>query len=124
MLTNPDIVPSGSINRWILLILMFQFDLVHVPGAFYGPDGLSQRQKQLDDLSVEEDDFDNWIYQVHGFLHFILSTLTQKFEQPPTTLYVLDTPSNTLDNLPMNPENKDNKLVNSEKKTDSYLIIP
>ena len=30
MLSNPDIQPSASINRWILSILMFHFDLVHV----------------------------------------------------------------------------------------------
>jgi hypothetical protein len=33
MLANPDIAPSASINRWILSILMFHFDLDHVPGA-------------------------------------------------------------------------------------------
>ena len=39
MLSNPDIVPSASINRWILSILMFHFTLVHVPGDKHGPDG-------------------------------------------------------------------------------------
>ena len=33
MLSHPDIAPSASINCWILLILMFHFTLVHVPGA-------------------------------------------------------------------------------------------
>ena len=42
MLANPDISPSASINRWILLILMFHFTLVHVPGSHHGPDGLSR----------------------------------------------------------------------------------
>lgn len=42
MLANPDIVPSVSINHWIILILIFHFTLVHVPGTFYGPDGLSR----------------------------------------------------------------------------------
>ena len=40
MLNNLDIVPSMSINRWILLILTFHFTLVHVPGSNHGPDGL------------------------------------------------------------------------------------
>jgi hypothetical protein len=41
MLSNPDIQQSASINRWILSILTFHFDLVHVKGMFHGPDGLS-----------------------------------------------------------------------------------
>ncbi|KAJ3474731.1 hypothetical protein NLI96_g12289 [Meripilus lineatus] len=31
MLSNPDIQPSASINRWIVSILTFHFKLVHVP---------------------------------------------------------------------------------------------
>ena len=41
MLANPDLSPSASINLWILSILTFHFDLVHVPGTMHGPDGLS-----------------------------------------------------------------------------------
>jgi hypothetical protein len=41
MLANPNIQPSTSINRWIVSILTFHFTLVHVKGAFHGPDGLS-----------------------------------------------------------------------------------
>ena len=41
MLRKPDIAPSASINRWILAILAFHFELVHVPGASHGADGLS-----------------------------------------------------------------------------------
>ncbi|KNZ76664.1 hypothetical protein J132_09197 [Termitomyces sp. J132] len=40
MLQNPDIQPSASMNRWIMAILMFHFELVHVKGTFYGPNGL------------------------------------------------------------------------------------
>src|SRR5277367_2582255 len=43
MLANPDIAPSASINRWIMSILIFHFELVHVPGSHHGPDGLSRR---------------------------------------------------------------------------------
>ena len=43
MLRNPDVAPSASINRWIVSILMFHFNLVHVPGSHHGPDGLSCR---------------------------------------------------------------------------------
>src|SRR5713101_5252498 len=49
MLANPDIAPSTSINRWIISILVFHFTLVHVPGSFHGPDGLSCRKPQPGD---------------------------------------------------------------------------
>ena len=69
MLANPNIAPSASINRWIVSILMFHFELVHVPSAFHGPDGLSQRKPQPGDAPEAEDDFDDWVDQVQGFLH-------------------------------------------------------
>ena len=71
MLANPDIAPSASINRWILAILMFHFTLVHVPGSHHGPDGLSRRRAQPGDEEEPEDDFEDWIDQVNGFVHFI-----------------------------------------------------
>jgi hypothetical protein len=49
MLAHPDLVPSASINRWIISILTFHFELVHVPSAFHGPDGLSRRCPQPGD---------------------------------------------------------------------------
>ena len=33
MLSNPDIAPSASINRWIVSILLFHVTLIHVPGT-------------------------------------------------------------------------------------------
>jgi hypothetical protein len=83
MLLNPDIAPSASINRWIVSILMFHFDLVHVPGKFHGRDGLSRWCKQPGDHSEPDDDFDDWIDQVHGFLHIILPLRNRSGEQPP-----------------------------------------
>jgi len=78
MLSNPDLVPSASINRWILAIMMFHFDLGHVPGSFHGPDGLSCRKKQPGDQEETDDDsFDDWIDKVNGFLH-MMSTLSQR----------------------------------------------
>ena len=73
MLLNPDIQPSASINRWILLILMFHFNLVHVKGTFHGPDRLSWRSRQPGDAPAEEEDFDfkDWIDNLHGLLHVI-----------------------------------------------------
>lgn len=49
MLANPDIQPSASINQWIVLILMFHFELVHIKGMFHGLDGLSRQPRQPDD---------------------------------------------------------------------------
>ena len=74
MLKNPDIAPSASINRWIVSILMFQFTLVHGPGTHHGPDGLSRRRPQPGDEAEPEDDFEDWVDQVNGFMHFINPT--------------------------------------------------
>jgi hypothetical protein len=41
MLNNPNTAPSASLNRWIVSILTFHFELLHVPGKLHGPDGLS-----------------------------------------------------------------------------------
>ena len=44
MLNRPDIQASALINRWIEAILMFDFELQHVPGERHkGPDALSRR---------------------------------------------------------------------------------
>ncbi len=42
MLNNLDTAPSASINRWIVSILTFHFELRHIPGKQHGPDGLSR----------------------------------------------------------------------------------
>ena len=67
-------------------------DLVHIPGSFHGPDGLSRRKKQPGDQEETDDDgFDDWIDKVNGFLH-MTSTLSQRqIEQPPITIYVSET---------------------------------
>ena len=78
MLSNLDIAPSASINCWIILILMFHFTLVHVPGKCHGPDGLSWMVCQSEDSNSENDDgpnFDDWVDRVYGFLHFINNPL-------------------------------------------------
>jgi len=43
MINNPDIQPNATINHWILAILLFDFQLRHVPGHAHGPDSLSRR---------------------------------------------------------------------------------
>jgi len=89
MLSNPDIAPSASLNQWIVSIMMFKFELVHVPGALQGSDGLSRRRAQPGDMPEPDDNFNDWIDQLHGFLHMMLPVSRDVFEQPPATLYML-----------------------------------
>ena len=77
MLNNPDIVPSASVNRWIVLILTFHFELRHVPGKMHGPDGLLRQPPQPDDDSGDDksnsevEEFEDWIDNLYGFAHMI-----------------------------------------------------
>jgi hypothetical protein len=60
MLSNPDVQPNATINRWIAAILLFDFKLVHVPANKHrGPDGLSRREPAPDE--DEGDDPEDWI---------------------------------------------------------------
>ena len=82
MLDNPDLSPNASMNRWIIAICMFHFELVHVPGILHGPDGLSHCPGQPDDAPDEEDgeEFEDWINQATVYLppsSALLSTLVQ-----------------------------------------------
>ena len=93
MLTNPDVAPSASINRWIVSILMFHFELVHVPGIRHGPDGLSRRRPQPGDEEDPEDDFEDWIDEVNGFMHVINTMPTSSdslINTPPITAFISD----------------------------------
>ena len=76
MLNNPDIAPSASVNRWIVSILTFHFDLRHVPGKQHGPDGLSRHPPQPGDVSDEDhpEDFDDWVDNLYGFMHMLNPT--------------------------------------------------
>jgi hypothetical protein len=95
MLSNPDIAPSASINRWIVSILTFHFDLVHVPGSFHSPDGLSRRKPQPGDKPEPDDDFDDWIDRLHGFMHIINSPSPKIFHQPPISIYIAESNETT-----------------------------
>jgi hypothetical protein len=85
MLANPDIQPSASINRWIVSILTFHFTLVHVKGTFHGPDGLSRRPRQPGDPDEDndEEEFDDWIDSLHGFIHMVQSESRTLHSLPP-----------------------------------------
>ena len=74
MLANLDLAPSASMNHWIVSILPFHFTLIHIPGTWHGPDGLSRRPWQPgNDItnSVNNPEFDDWVDQVYGFMHFL-----------------------------------------------------
>jgi len=73
MLRNPDIAPNATMNRWIMAISLFHFTLVHVPSSNHGPDGLSRRLPQEDDDPQDQDDdeFEDWVDRMHGFMHII-----------------------------------------------------
>jgi hypothetical protein len=118
MLWSPDISPSASMNRWILVIFMFHFTLVHAPGTHHTPDGLSRRKPQPGDKEEPEDNFEDWTDNINGFIHFLnphssisnYTTLT-----PPITLYVNSDPD-TIDTTEVNQQ--------EDKTTIPYSIIP
>ena len=42
MLNNPDLQPNATLNQWIQGIILFDFELQHVPAErYYGLDALS-----------------------------------------------------------------------------------
>jgi hypothetical protein len=92
MLNNPDIQPNATINRWIAGILLFDFKLVHVPGATHGPDGLSCRPAQPDDLPEPEDDYEDWIDQAYGFMHIVNPTTVNRGSHLVLSLFTLCPP--------------------------------
>jgi hypothetical protein len=119
MLAHPDIAPSASINRWILSILMFHFELVHVPGTHHGPDGLSRRRPQPGDEEEPEDDFDDWVDQVNGFVHFINPLPTNSLAvttSPPMTCFVT-----TTDHQPIQGQGEETDNVDLPDD-DSYTV--
>ena len=60
MLNEPDLQPNATINRWIQGVLLFDFDLVHVPADKHrGPDALSRRKLAEGEKMPEEDD--SWL---------------------------------------------------------------
>ncbi|KAG6872419.1 hypothetical protein C0993_002167, partial [Termitomyces sp. T159_Od127] len=77
-------------NRWVVAILMFHFELVHIKGTFHGPNGLSRQPRQPGNPGPDLGDnnkFSDWIDRLHGFIHLI---------QLPIKLLRPSTPINTL----------------------------
>ena len=60
MLNEPDLQPNAVINRWIQGIMLFDFELVHVPADRHrGPDALSRRRLASDEEIESEDE--SWL---------------------------------------------------------------
>src|SRR5882724_3840299 len=75
MLNNPDIQPGTAVNRWIVGIKLFQFELVHVPGHLHtGPHGLSHCAASPNNLINEDEDVDDWLDRTMSFAVVIMNS--------------------------------------------------
>src|SRR5882724_3693740 len=75
MLNNPDIQPGAAVNRWIVGIKLFQFELVHIPGCLHtGPDGLSCHATSPNDLIDEDEDADDWLDRTMSFAVVLMNS--------------------------------------------------
>jgi hypothetical protein len=102
MLNNPDIQLNATINRWIASILLFDFNLVHIPGITHGSDSLSSQPAQPDDLPEKEDDYKDWIDWAYGFMHIINPTTVNQGSHLVLSLFTLtntDTPADMFSQL-------------------------
>ena len=139
MLQNPDILPSASINRWIVAILTFHFHLVHVPGSSHGPDGLSRRPRQPGDPEPEDDDDVediDWIDQLLSQVHLVNDPLrhptitpTSIFAfatptvEPRTSAFIQEEPDNGSDEERSDSESSDDEDEHREQR-DPYSSCP
>ena len=96
MINNPTLHPNDAINRWISAILLFNFELVHVPAERHtGADGLSRRPRAPEDLSSEDqDELEEWIDSATGFFFEMNAPSVANDPIPPWSL-VFNTSSST-----------------------------
>ena len=67
MLKEPDLQPNATMNRWIQGILLFDFELIHVPAERHkGPDALSR--KELGEGEEIEEFDDSWLDDIALFI--------------------------------------------------------
>ena len=67
MINNPDLQPNTAINCWIAGILLFDFEILHVPANKHtAPDGLSRRPPAPDDPPWD-DDHEDWVDEYGAF---------------------------------------------------------
>ena len=61
MINNPNVQPNATINYWIVAILLFDFEIRHVPvDKHTGADGLSRRPRAPKDEDPNEE-FKEWV---------------------------------------------------------------
>jgi hypothetical protein len=122
MLSNPDIQPNATINRWIAAILLFDFKLVHIPAdKHHGPDGLSRREPA--DGEEEDDDPEDWIDEALSLGLWVLTWL----DASPSTLVLKAAEAPPLDDSTStdSPEfpasDKAHKAEENLARTEQYL---
>ena len=84
MINSPTLHPNDAINRWISAILLFDFELIHVPADRHtGADGLSRRPRDPNDPPFDDpDELDDWIDSNTG-LFLELTTPPTPFDPAP-----------------------------------------
>jgi hypothetical protein len=85
MINNPTLHPNDAVNRWIAAILLFDFELVHVPAARHtGADGLSRRPRTDNDPPFDDsDELDDWIDSNAGFFLELTTPASPRDPCPP-----------------------------------------
>src|SRR5258708_4915372 len=91
MLNSPALHPNDAINRWISAILLFDFDLVHVPADKHtGADGLSRRPHAPEDPPVEDsEELEEWI-DTNAGLFLELTSPPCPFDPAPSVFLSID----------------------------------
>ena len=120
MLQHPDLMPNATLNRWIVSILLFHFDLRHVPAHYHGPDGLSRRPLQDGDAEpLDPSIFEDWVDRLHGFCHMIQPTLFPYSLHPYSKIAPVDIFSQE---ITQQPAYSDCPRSNAARKADTRLI--
>src|SRR6266478_8765440 len=88
MINNPTLHPNDAINRWISAILLFDFELVHIPAQKHtGADGLSRRpQADKDPPPEDPNELDEWVDAQAGFLFELFVPRSEFDPAPPLSL--------------------------------------
>jgi hypothetical protein len=88
MLNNPTLHPNDAVNRWIAAILLFDFELIHVPAEKHtGADGLSRRPSDPKDEEPDDsEELEDWIDSNAGFFIETTSPSSSYDPSPPYSL--------------------------------------
>jgi hypothetical protein len=127
MLSNPDLQPNATINRWIAAIKLFDFRLEHVPALLHkAPDGLSRRTPAPHEV-INATAADEWIDSAYGF-----SMMSTKSPSAPPTAYAFSVainqgpPEDITRSTPLTPP-RDSKAIAADARVllvDQYLRDP